>query len=401
MILAALLVPIAVLAIVFLAQRVHLPAFLAIMATVVVYGIAADMTFQSVGKAFGLGFTSALEQVGLLVVAGTLAGAVVLRQPLGTGTATAAGALAGLGATAAGGLALLQPAGQDAPRRALGLALTLLAFSALVAPSPLAVAAASVMKADLRTTFAIALPVALIATALGWGHVARQAPASPEPEGPAPGRLDWAWLAVFIPIVLLIVQSVAQMPSEPLGKGGAREFYIGISKPLMLAAIAVTLAVLFAGRWQPSALVGRSWAPLLLAVGASGGLARVFDETGMAELLAEYALHPRFGILTPFLAAAIVKTMQGNSLTAVLTAAGMVEPMLPALGLDSASGRALAAAAVGAGSMAICHVNDPFFWIAASMARLSPGRALYVVSLGSAVMAIGALVVLAAVRQFL
>ena len=401
MVLAALLVPIAVFAIVFLAQRVHLPAFLAIMATVVVYGIAADMTFQSVGKAFGLGFTSALEQVGLLVVAGALAGAVVLRRPLGTGTATAAGALAGLGATAAGGLALLQPAGQDAPRRALGLAFTLLAFSALVAPSPLAVAAASVMKADLRTTFAIALPVALIATALGWGHVARQVPVSPEPERAVPGRLDWAWLAVFIPIVLLIVQAVAQMPSEPLGKGGAREFYIGISKPLMLAAIAVTLAVLFAGRWQPSALVGRGWAPLLLVVGASGGLARVFDETGMAELLAEYALHPRFGILTPFLAAAIVKTMQGNSLTAVLTAAGMVEPMLPALGLDSASGRALAAAAVGAGSMAICHVNDPFFWIAASMARLSPGRALYVISLGSAVMAIGALVVLAAVRQFL
>jgi GntP family gluconate:H+ symporter len=79
----------------------------------------------------------------------------------------------------------------------------------------------------------------------------------------------------------------------------------------------------------------------------------------------------------------------------------MVEPMLPALGLDSAMGRTLAAAAVGAGSMAICHVNDPFFWIAASMARLSPGRALYVISLGSVVMAVGALVVLAALRQFL
>ena len=60
------------------------------------------------------------------------------------------------------------------------------------------------------------------------------------------GRLDWAWLAVAIPIALLIVQSVAQMPSEPLGKGGAREFYIGISKPLMLAVLAITLGVLFA-----------------------------------------------------------------------------------------------------------------------------------------------------------
>ena len=122
---------------------------------------------------------------------------------------------------------------------------------------------------------------------------------------------------------------------------------------------------------------------------------------GCRACATEHVLHPRYGILTPFLAAAIVKTMQGNSLTAVLTASGMVEPMLPALGLDSATGRALAAAAVGAGSMAICHVNDPFFWIAAAMAKLSPGRALYVISLGSLVMAVGALVTLAAVRQFL
>ena len=396
MLLASLLVPIAVLAIVLLVQRLHLPVFLAIMATVVVYGIAADMTFQSVGKAFGLGFTAALEQVGLLVVAGALVQALVLRQPLGTGTSALLGALAGLGASAAGGLALLQPAGQDAPRRAVGLALTLLAVSSLVAPSPLAVAAASVMKASNSTMLMVALPLAAIVALLGWWAVARQIPSTA-----VAGWLDWTWLAILIPIALLIVQSVAQMPSEPLGKGGAREFYIGISKPLMLAAIAITLGVLFAGRWQPSALAGRSWAPLLLAVGASGGLGRVFDETGMAELLAEYALHPRFGILTPFLAAAIVKTMQGNSLTAVLTASGMIEPMLPALGLDSASGRVLAAAAVGAGSMAICHVNDPFFWIAASMGRLSPGRALGVISLGSAVMAIGALIAIAAVKQFL
>ena len=179
-----------------------------------------------------------------------------------------------------------------------------------------------------------------------------------------------------------------------MGKGGAREFYIGISKPLMLTALAVTLGILFAGRWQPSALAGRGWAPLLLAVGAAGGLSRVFDETGMAELLAERVLDARYGIAVPFLAAAIAKTMQGNSLTAVLTASGMVEPMLPALGLDSANGRAIAAAAIGAGSIAICHLNDPFFWIAAHMGGLSPGKALRTISLGSAIVALTALLLL-------
>src|SRR5262249_7950075 len=204
MFLASLLVPIAVVAIVLLIQRLRLPAFLAIMATVVVYGIAADMTFQSVGKAFGLGFSAALEQVGLLVVAGALAQALVLRGPLGTGTSAVVGALAGLGQTPAGGLALLQATGQEAPRRALGLALT-----------RLAVAAAWVMKADIRTMAIIAVPVALIAAGIGWLHVARQIPATAKP-----GRLGFAWLAVAIPIALLILQAVAQMPSEPLGKGG-------------------------------------------------------------------------------------------------------------------------------------------------------------------------------------
>ena len=395
MLLASLLVPFAVVAIVLLVQRLHLPAFLAIMATVAVYGIAANMSFESVGDAFGQGFATTLEQVGLLVIAGSLVSTLALRQPLGTGSSAGAGAIAGLSVSAGGALALLQPAGQDAPRRALGLALTLLAVAALVGPAPHAVATSLVMKVPLRSMIMVGLPLAAIAAALGWWHVARLVPSSP-----APGHMGWAWLAVAIPVGLLIGQSSAHLQNAPLGMG-VRDFFTGASKPLMVAVIAITLGVLFSGRWQPSLLAGRGWAPLLLAVGAAGGLSRVLDQTGMAELLAEYALQPRYGILTPFLAAAVVKTMQGNSMSAILTASGMVEPMLPALGLDSAGGRVLASLAVGAGSMAIVHVNDPYFWIAASMGRLSPVRALQIISLGSLLMALGVLVVLAALRQFL
>jgi GntP family gluconate:H+ symporter len=388
MILAALALPFAVVAIVLLIQRLRVPPFLALMATVVAYGIATQMTFQSIGKAFGLGFVAALEQTGLLVMAGALVGRLLIKQPLPGPAAAIAGALAGLGGSASGALALLQPAG-----RAIGLALTLLAAHALVAPSPLAVAAASVVHADIATMASIAVPVAIAAAAIGWWLFARG--------DTEPGALSLGWLAIAIPIALLVVQSIAQMPSEPLGKGGAREFYTGISKPLVLAVLAIALAILLARRWQPPLLADTSWAPLLLTVGAAGGFARVLDETGMAELLAEYVLDPRLGLLVPFLAAATVKTMQGNSLSAVLTASGMVEPMLPALGLDSPTGRALAAAAAGAGSIAICHVNDPFFWIATHMAGITPARGLRLIGLGSAVVALVALVLLALLRLVL
>jgi len=388
MILAALALPLAVIAIVLLIQRLNVPAFLALMAVVVAYGIATQMTFQSIGKAFGLGFVAALEQIGLLVVAGALVGRLLIKQPLPGPAAAIAGALAGLGGSAAGGLALLQPAG-----RAIGLALTLLAVQALVAPSPLAVAAASVMQANIATMAWITVPVAIVAAAVGSGLFAR--------DDRPPGSLSLGWLAIALPIVLLVVQSIAQMPSEPLGKGGAREFYTGISKPLVLAVLAIALAILLSRRWRPDVLADTSWAPLLLTVGAAGGFARVLDETGMAELLAEHMLDPRLGLLAPFLAAATVKTMQGNSLSAVLTASGMIEPMLPALGLDSATGRALAAASVGAGSIAICHVNDPFFWIAANMAGITPAQALRAIGLGSLAVGVAALGLIAALRVVL
>jgi len=388
MILAALLLPVALVAIVLAIQRFRLPAFLALMLVVTGYGFAANMTWQSIGKAFGLGFATTLEETGLLVVAGSLAGILALQRPLDSAGAALMGVFAGLGGSAAGALALLQPAG-----RAVGLTLTLLAVHALVEPAPLAVAAMSVLRADFWTTLSITAPLALVLTIAIWAWTVRR-----EPPG---GVLSWRWIAIVVPLGLLVAQAIAQMPAEPLGKGGAREFYTGISKPLILAMLTIVLAVVVSGRWKPEALADTRWASLLLTVGAAGGFARVLDETGMAELLAEHALDPRLGLLAPFLAAAIVKTMQGSSLSAVLTASGMIEPMLPALGLDSGTGRALAAAAAGIGSIAVVHFNDPLFWIAADMAKLSPARALRLITLGSAAVSLLAMAILLVLKLIL
>ena len=395
MLVDALILAVAVLAIVVLVERLRLPVFLAIMVAVVGYGYAADMNFQSIGKSFGLGFVAALEQAGLLVVAGALIGRLLMGQPMPTPAAAVSGLLGGLASSAAGTLAILQPAGDGAAQRALLLVLGLLAVHALVVPSPLAVAAATVLQADLARMLPIAVPVALFATVAGWLYIILVVPADA-----TRGGFSLGWLVLGIVLSLVIMNAVAQMPTEPFGRTKVREYWTAISTPLMLTVLAVALALLLSGRWQRAALADTSWAPLLLAVGAAGGLARVLDETGFPELAAEQMLDPKYGLLAPFLAAATVKTMQGNSLSAVLTASGMVESMLPALGLDSAMGRVLAASAVGAGSIAVCHVNDPLFWIAAHMARLSTGRALLLVSVGSAVVALGALLLLSLVRLF-
>ena len=116
----------------------------------------------------------------------------------------------------------------------------------------------------------------------------------------------------------------------------------------------------------------------------------------MAELVGERLLGWRAGLLLPFLVAAVVKTLQGSSLVAAITAAGMIQPILGALGLDTESGRALAALAVGAGAMTVSHANDEYFWLVTGSAGIGPARGLLALSGGTLVQGVIAVVALIA-----
>ncbi len=75
----------------------------------------------------------------------------------------------------------------------------------------------------------------------------------------------------------------------------------------------------------------------------------------MAEMNAERLLgwNParRWCWCCPSRVAAIMKLLQGSSLVAAITAAGMMMELLAPLGLGDAAGRAFAALAIGAGAM--------------------------------------------------
>jgi len=82
------------------------------------------------------------------------------------------------------------------------------------------------------------------------------------------------------------------------------------------------------------------------------------------------------GLLLPFLIAAILKTAQGSSTVAIITTAAIVAPLLEPFGLASPLGRALTVLSVGAGAMAVYHVNDSFFWVVAQFTELDTATAL-------------------------
>jgi len=407
-------------------QRQHLHPFLAIAVVASAFGLAAGFSTGLLGKAFGTGFSQTIYSPGLVIVAAGFVGglaegtaaadrliaAVGRWRWLGpTRITTLLGLIAGLGASPAAAFALLTPllralGGGAAPRREAVIVAPALAISAghgLLLFSPVPIAAASILGAAWSRVALFGVPVAILLVVIGaaWTrwlpmNAATQPPIQ-EPPLLVEKRGGWSTivllLATAIPLLMLMVQSLGDVPSEPFGGGPAREMILGLGRPLILFLVA--LGIMIAGLWPLSRklLADPAWSTrilgnvsaILLTVAAAGGLQRLCQETGMAELLGERLLGWHAGVLVPFLIAALMKTLQGSSLVAAITAAGMLQPLLLPLGLGDESGKALATLAIGAGAMTLSHVNDEYLWLVAASAGLSPLRALAAITAGTLV----------------
>jgi GntP family gluconate:H+ symporter len=416
-------------------RRLH--PFLAIIVVATGFGLACGLSVGLLGKTFGAGFSQVLYSPGLVIVGAAIIVSIAdVTNPadrtsalLSSGRWSRHGAfsalvglIAGTGASPATAFALLSPLLRRLadksiarPSTIIAPALALSAGHGLVLFSPIPIAAASILGARWDRVALFGLPIALVLAAFGMAW-ARWFSPSGEARSPAKdlganehGEGGGAWsttvllLAITVPLLLLMIQSVGDIPSEPLGGGTDRERILGLGRPLVLFLVGVGIMV--AGHWRLSAkLLGdATWtegvfakvAGLLLTVGAAGGLQKLCQETGMAELIGERIADLPGGILIPFLVAAVIKTLQGSSLVAAIAAAGMIQPSLASLGLDTESGRALATLAIGAGAMTVSHVNDDYFWLVTWNAGLTPARGLMALSLGTLAQGLGALALLA------
>ncbi|MEI9809238.1 MAG: hypothetical protein WDO16_16000 [Bacteroidota bacterium] len=109
---------------------------------------------------------------------------------------------------------------------------------------------------------------------------------------------------------------------------------------------------------------------ILVIIGAGGAFGAVLAATNIGGHFSEAVNLASMGIFFPFLLTFILKTAQGSSTVAIITSAFIIQPLLPALGLDSETGRLLCVLSMGAGSMMISHANDAYFWVIAKFSGL-------------------------------
>jgi gluconate:H+ symporter, GntP family len=423
----AIVFSIAVIILLWVAQRRYLPPFLAIVIVASAFGYVAGFPTILLGRFFGSGFSERMYLPGLVIVGAALIAGLAestaasdwlmmkLNRWRGLGAeriAAVLGLIAGLGASPASAFALLTPlirpiggiTARDRERASVALALALSAGHGLLWLTPVPIAATAILGAEWNRVALFGVPLALLLAAFAamftrWSSRAEDAARlAEEPRAAGERKAGSPTALVFataVPLVMLMVQSLGDIPSEPLGGGPHRELIIGLGLPLILFLTGLGIMVAGAPRQSFGLLGDPAWsariitsvASVLLVVCAAGGLQRICQDTGMSEMFAErllgWHIETLGGVLVPFFIAAVLKTLQGSSLTAAITAAGMAQPLLVTLGLDGANGRALAVLAVGAGAITVCHVNDEYFWLVADRAGLSPLRTVTTLTFGT------------------
>ena len=128
--------------------------------------------------------------------------------------------------------------------------------------------------------------------------------------------------------------------------------------------------------------------PILIITAAGGMFGMIIKETGVGTSAGMALSKTGLGLLIPFGIALILKTAQGSSTVAIITAASIVAPMLPSLGLASETGKLFTMLAMGAGSMMVSHANDSYFWVVTKFSDIPANITLRVFSSATAVMGI-------------
>jgi GntP family gluconate:H+ symporter len=176
-----------------------------------------------------------------------------------------------------------------------------------------------------------------------------------------------AFLPVIVPIILIAINSFFVL--EKNSNSFLQKMFSVLGEPVI--ALSVGIIIVLSNfhkltKQHVSELLRESAEKaggILVIIGAGGAFGAVLAAARIGEQFSETIDLQTMGIFFPFLLTFILKTAQGSSTVAIITASSIVLPLLPALGLDSEKGKLLSVLSMGAGSMMISHANDAYFWV--------------------------------------
>jgi gluconate:H+ symporter, GntP family len=418
---------IGIVTIVLLTAKFRIHAFFALVIACFVVGTGVGLPLPEVINSVKEGFGSIMKSLALLIVLGTTLGVVlehtgstsvmanfVLRKVHPKHAALAMGItgfIVGLPLFCDSGYIVLSGLNQSLAKRtkisvvvmSVSLASGLYSVHCLIPPHPGATAAASIIGVDFGRLILIgalmAMPVMLIGY-LWANYAGKQLVAENVGEGGEveekptfqPSVLK-AFLPIILPIVLIALKSFLLLDIDTASLNRSQQLVSLMGDPTIALSIGIFLAF-YAGRsWTRNTIslvlsnAVEKAGGILVIIGAGGAFGAVLQATKIGEHLNTNLPLASLGILFPFLLTAVLKTALGSSTVATITAASIILPLLPALGLDTETGRLLCVLSIGSGSMMISHANDAYFWVISKFSGIETRIMLRVYTVATILMA--------------
>ncbi|MDQ2950086.1 MAG: GntP family permease [Acidobacteriota bacterium] len=379
-----------------LVVRMH--AFLAMLLTSMALGLAAGMPPTAALKSIQNGFGEALGFIFVVLGLGAMIGAYLehsgggrvladwLLERFGRERAAwailSAAYLVGLPIFFEVGFIILVPLVWNLARESkrslllygLPMAAALTVTHALVPPHPAPAAAAQLLGADLGRAIlygiAISFPMAVVGGILYGGWVSKRVHV-PVPEmatsldaplsNQRPPHVALIILLLLLPVLLILAATLA---------GPSHSAMVFLGHPFTALAVTALCAMVFLGaqrglsRTQIADLATASLGPigsLALIMGAGGALKQVIVDTGAGAYAGRLLASSDISLLlVAYIITACMRIAQGSATVSIITAAGLVAPMLKAV---SGYRPELVYLAVCCGGTSISHVNDAGFWL--------------------------------------
>jgi len=406
--------------IILLTAKYRLHAFFALLIACFIVGFGVQLSFAAILTAIKEGFGRIMQSLGLIIVLGTTLGVLLeysgctrvmanfIMKRTGERKAPLAmsitGFIVGLPVFCDSGYIVLNGLNKSLAKRTgssmiamtISLATGLYVVHCLVPPHPGASAAAVTMGVDFGKLILIGAGVAIPGMITGhlWalysGKKLHHEVASGEEstdQGASPSTL-MSFLPVIVPILFIATNSLFTIENN--SDYVLKKIFSVLGEPVVALSAGVILALTTIGwtKHNVSKLLQESAEKaggILVIIGAGGAFGAVLAAAKIGEHFSSAMDLQSLGILFPFLLGFILKTAQGSSTVAIITASSIVLPLLPSLGLDNERGRLLSVLSMGAGSMMISHANDAYFWVISKFSGLDMKTMLKTYSVASIV----------------
>jgi len=211
-----------------------------------------------------------------------------------------------------------------------------------------------------------------------------------------------SFIPILLPIFLIVLKSISDFPTTPLGTGVTKDIIGFIGEPVIALMIGILMAFTLPKKLERDMLSSTGWvgkalqdaAIIILITGAGGAFGMVLRNSGIASVMGDSLAGMRIGIFLPFLIAAAIKSAQGSSTVALITTASLLAPMMASLGFDSDTARALVVLSIGAGSLVVSHANDSMFWIFTQMTGMKVKTGFRIHTVGTLTIGVAASLVI-------